>query len=367
MNHRWGLLSFVAMLMVAGSAGCGDDEKDATPAKVTKAAWIYISEIGDGGWTYAHNQGRLQVEAELENVTTTYIENINDGDAVASEAAIREAAAKNDIVFTTSFGYMNPTATVAADFPNVRFEHCSGYLSGANFINYFGRIEQARYLTGIVAGRMTTANKIGYVAAFPLPEVFRGINAFTLGAQSVNPDVEVYVYWTKTWYGPTEESAGANALITDQGVDIIAQHQDTTAPILAARDAGIYAIGYDTDMSAAAPGTVLTSAIWHWGPYYAKRVRAVQGGTWTSENYWGGLHDGIAGLGLFGAMVTESVRAEVGTAQAAIADGTLNIFAGPISKADGSTWVAVGAAIPDAEQLSMTDAVMGVTEVNARE
>jgi basic membrane protein A and related proteins len=352
-------------LMLSQTA-CGDDEKN-TPAKITKAAWIYISQIGDGGWTYAHNQGRLQVEADLENVETSYVENIPDTDIPASEAAIRAAAeAGPDIIFTTSYGYMDPTATVAPAFPDIKFEHCSGYKDGPNFVNYFGRIEQARYLTGIVAGRMTTNHKVGYVAAFPIPEVFRGINAFTLGARTVDPSITVYVHWTHTWYGPTEENAGAVALITNQGVDIITQHQDTTAPILAARDAGIYAIGYDTDMLAADPDTVLTSAIWHWGPYYSKRVKAVQDGTWAKENYWGGMNDGIVGLGQYGAMVGAAVKTEVTTAQAAITAGTLNIWAGPITKADDSVWVAAGSAIADGDQLGMMDIVKGVVETNAR-
>jgi basic membrane protein A len=346
------------------AAACGED--DAKAPEITKAAFVYISEIGDGGWTYAHNQGRLQAETEIENVETSYVENVFDSDAAASLVAIRAAATNADIVFTTSYGYMDPTETVASEFPEVKFEHCSGYKSGANFVNYFGRIEQARYLTGIVAGRMATGNKIGYVAAFPIPEVFRGINAFTLGARSVNPAAEVYVYWTKTWYGPTEERDAAVSLLTNQGVDIITQHQDTTAPVLAARDAGKYAIGYDTDMSAAAPGTVLTSAIWHWGPYYVRRIKAVQDGTWTATNYWGGMSDGMAGLGQYGSMVSEPVRTEVAAAQAAIIAGTLNVFAGPILKADGSTWVATGSAMADADQLAMMDIVQGVIEVNAR-
>lgn len=231
--------------------------------KPLKIAFVYIGPPGDMGWTYEQERGRLAVQKAFGNkIETKYIENVPEGPD--AERVIRQyAVAGFDMIFTTSFGYMDPTLAVAKDFPNVIFEHCSGYKTAANMATYFGRIEEARYLTGIIAGRMTKSNVIGYVAAFPIPEVVRGINGFTLGVRSVNPKAQVKVVWTNTWYDPVKEREAAVALL-DSGADIIAQHQDTTEPQKAAQERGKLSIGYDSDMGKFVGDSVLASATWNW-------------------------------------------------------------------------------------------------------
>jgi basic membrane protein A len=356
----WKGLSMVVAVSLAGLlTGCPEDkEEEKKTEDPFKAGWVYISPPGDMGWTYAHDLGRLQVELDLDNVKTSYKENVPEGtEAVAAiEALVAEG---NKIIFTTSWGYMDPTLEVANKYPGVKFEHCSGYKTSTNMANYFGRMYQVRYLTGIVAGSMTTANKIGFVAAFPLPEVVRGINAFTLGVRSVNPAAEVHVRWTCTWYDPTLEATAADALL-DDGCDILAQHQDSTATAERANARGKYAIGYDSDTLSFVPNAILTSAIWHWGVYYKERVQAARAGTWTSQSYWGAASTGIAGLGAYNTVVPQQVRDAVETKRALIAAGTWDVFNGPINKQDGTVWVAAGADISDPDKLSMSTFVEGV-------
>jgi basic membrane protein A len=225
--------------------------------------------------------------------------------------------------------------------------------------NYFGRMYQARYLTGIVAGRMTTNGHIGYVAAFPIPEVIRMLNAFTLGVRSVNPTATVEVRWTCTWFDPTLEAAAADALLAG-GCDLLAQHQDSTATAERADAAGAYAIGYDSDTLSFVPDAILTSAVWHWGVYYTDRVQAAKDGTWTTGSYWGSIADGIVGVGEYNPVVPQAVKDEVAAKQAELVAGTWDVFYGPINKQDGSVWVAQGQDIPDNEKLSMMEFVEGV-------
>ncbi|MFH1811160.1 MAG: BMP family ABC transporter substrate-binding protein [Pseudomonadota bacterium] len=344
----------LAMLLLGGCPPPPDDDDD----DAIKAAWVYVSAIGDGGWTYAHNQGRLDAEASLSFLTTSFAENVPEG--ADATAKIRElAGAGNDIIFTTSYGYMDPTETVAAEFPDIKFEHCSGYKTAANMTNYFGRMYQARYLSGIVAGSLSPAGKIGYVAAFPIPEVIRGINAFTLGVRSVASGATVHVEWTSTWFDPNVEGAAADTLI-GQGVDVMAQHQDSTAAVLRAQNAGIYAVGYDSDMASYAPNTVLTSPVWNWGPYYQRKIQGVKDGTWSNETYWGGYEDGIVGLAPMASFVPQGVRTRVETVQSSLINKTWDVFQGPFHKQDGSTWKAAGEALTDAEMLSMDAFVEGV-------
>ena len=236
--------------------------------KEMKVGFIYISPIGEEGWSYAHDQARKFLST-LPGVTTSYVESVPEGQD--AERIIQSMARKHyDIIFATSFGYMDSMLKVAEQFPNSTFMHCSGYKTAPNMSNYFGRIYQARYLTGLVAGSMTQSNVIGYVAAFPLPEVIRGINAFTLGVRAVNPKAEVRVVWTKSWYDPAMEKSVAKNLIKE-GADVIAQHQDSNGPQEAAQEQGTYSIGYNTDMSRVAPKARMTSAIWSWNPVLRKR------------------------------------------------------------------------------------------------
>jgi basic membrane protein A and related proteins len=355
---RGKLLSVGLGILACGGllAACDDGGGETTK---TKAAWVYISQPGDLGWTYAHDQGRLQVELQVDDVETTYVDSVAETPEALGPVLDDLVADGNQIIFTTSFGYMQPTFDAAGRHPDVKFEHCSGYLTDDNMAAYFGRMYQARYLTGIVAGRMTTNGHIGYVAAFPIPEVVRMLNAFTLGVRSVNPTATVEVRWTCTWFDPVVEAAAADELLA-AGCDLLAQHQDSTATAERAAAAGKWAIGYDSDILSFVPDAVLTSAVWHWGPYYSGRVQAVKDGTWVSQNYWGSIADSIVGVGAYNDAVTQAVRDEVAAKQAELVAGTWDVFYGPVYKQDGSVWVAQGVDIPDAEKLSMAEFVQGV-------
>lgn len=329
------------------------------PVEKVKVAFIYIGQPGDLGYTYEHDRGRLMLEEALgDQIETITVPDVPEGpDAEKAIRDVVEAGAK--IVFTTSYGYMDPTATVAAEYPDVIFEHCSGYLTGENLSTYFGRIYQARYLAGLVAGSMTEDNFIGYVAAFPIPEVIRGIDAFTIGVREVNPDAEVHVVWTNTWYDPVLEREAAVALL-DEGADIIAQHQDTTEPQKAAQEAGKLGIGYDSDMAQFVGDTVLTSPVWNWGVYYISTVQAVLDGTWVTHEYWGGLADNVVQLADFSPLVPDDVKALVETEKAKIIDGNWDVFCGAVTNQDGVVVIPEGECMSDADMLSLNWFVDGV-------
>jgi basic membrane protein A and related proteins len=350
-----GLAFFILLAALALTACGGGAGESSDPFKV---AYVYIGPPGDLGWTYEHDRGRKAVEEEFgDRVETTYIENVEEGPDAAR--VIRQYAQEGyDMVFATSFGYMDYMYEVAEEFPDVLFEHCSGFMTRDNMATYFGRIYQPRYLSGIVAGNMTEVNSIGYVAAFPIPEVIRGINAFTLGVREVNPEAEVRVVWTNTWYDPVKEREAAIALL-DAGVDIIAQHQDTTEPQKAAQERGMLSIGYDSDMRAFVGDTVLTSPIWNWGSYYIDTIGAAMDGDWESHEYWGDMEDGVVELAEFSARVPDDVRSQVATAEAAIEAGE-DVFCGPIVAQDGSTLVAEGTCMSDGDMLGMMVFVEGV-------
>ncbi|MDP3180151.1 MAG: BMP family ABC transporter substrate-binding protein, partial [Spirochaetaceae bacterium] len=263
------------------------------------------------------------------------------------------------LIFATSFGYMDSMLAVAKDFPAVKFEHCSGYKTAPNMSTYFGKIEEARYLSGIIAGKMTKAAKIGYVAATPLPEVVRGINAFALGVRSANPRAIVLVEWMDAWYDPAKERAAAAALL-DAGADIIAQHSDTTEPQLEARERGKLSIGYDSDMSAFVGESVLASSVWNWEVYYADAIQRALDGTWSSRSYWGGLREGIVGLSAMSPRVPKDVVALVERTKKSIIGGKLDIFSGPIKGQDGQIKVEAKSALTDEQELTMDWFVQGV-------
>ena len=332
-------------------------ETETVAGEDVTVGFIYVGPIGDGGWTYAHDQGRLYLEEQL-GVKTIYKESVPETQDVEQEMRnmIDQGAT---VIFATSFGYMDFMEKVSAEFPEVAFLHCSGYKTTDNMANYFGRIYQARYLSGIVAGMKTETNKIGYVAAFPIPEVIRGINAFTLGAQSVNPDVEVEVVWTSTWYDPAKEKEAAIAAL-DNGADVIAQHQDTAGPQQAAEERGLWSVGYNTDMSAMAPKAYMTAPVWNWGPYYVEQVQAVIDGTFASHAYWGGMEDGIVALAPLTENAPEGAKEAVDAATAKILDGSELVFDGPITNQAGEVAVAEGAVMTDGEMLNMMWFVEGV-------
>lgn len=352
------LLALVMMLSVF--VGCENNASEETTEAVGSdmtVGFIYVGPIGDGGWTYAHNEGRLYVEEKL-GVKTIYKESVPETQEVENE--IRNMIDQGaTAIFATSFGYMDFMEKVSKEFPEVSFFHCSGYKTTDNMANYFGRMYEARYLSGIVAGLKTENNKIGYVAAFPIPEVIRGINAFTLGAQSVNPDVTVEVVWTSTWYDPAKEKEAAVALL-DGGADIIAQHQDTAGPQQAAEEKGAFSIGYNTDMKEMAPKAYMTAPIWNWGPYYVEQVQNVIDGKFATHAYWGGMNDDIVQLAELTDLAPDASKAKVEEAKAAILDGSLQIFEGPIKNQNGEIAVEAGQTMNDGDMLGIMWFVEGV-------
>jgi basic membrane protein A and related proteins len=355
---RWKLV-FLGVLLVTSMAlsACSPVNRRAAEGPF-KVAYVYIGPPGDLGWTYEHDRGRQQVEEEFgDDVETAYIENVEEGPDAAR--VIRQYAQEGyDMVFATSFGYMDPMFEVAEEFPDVLFEHCSGFRTRDNMATYFGRMYQPRYLSGLVAGSMTEANNIGYVAAFPIPEVIRGINAFTLGVREVNPDAVVRVVWTYTWYDPVIERDAAIALL-DEGVDIVTQHQDTTEPQKAAQERGALSIGYDSDMRTFVGDTVLTSPIWNWGSYYVDTIGKAMEGNWETHQYWGGMEDGVVQLADFSPKVPQDVRDRVAAATEAILDGD-DVFCGPVMAQDGSVLIAQGECMSDGDMLGMEVFVEGV-------
>jgi basic membrane protein A and related proteins len=361
------MVVLLALLVACGGAATpqpgGQPASDGSPViqladgERLRIAFVYISPIGDLGWTWAHNEGRLVIEKAFgSRVETNFVENVpeNGPEAVA---AIRDFAEQGyHVIFTTSFGLMDPTIEVAEEFPNTWFIHISGYKSAPNVSTVFGRMEIPRYLSGIVAGRATENNKLGYVAAFDIPEVVRGINAFTLGVRSVQPEAEVHVRYTQTWFDPELEGNAAQALL-DEGADVLAQHQDSRATSLAAQAAGAYSIGYDSDMSRFAGESVLTSPIWNWGPKYVSIVQQIFEGTYQSESYYG---SDIVGLAPFSFHVDYETRAMVAAQDKAIRAGEADVFCGPIYSNTEVLVVAEGRCLTDTELLSMDWYVEGV-------
>ncbi len=313
-------------------------------ADPVKAAFVYIGPTGDHGWTYAHDQGANMVQDQLgDGVVITRIESVAENSD--SERVITSLARKNDIIFTTSFGYMNPTVKVAARYPDVKFEHATGYMRPTdNISTYSARFYEGRHVIGKIAGRMTNSNIIGYIASFPIPEVIRGINAAFLAAKSVNPDIQIKIIWVYTWFDPGKEADAARALIA-QGADIIMQHTDSTAPMTVAEDEGVLAFGQASDMTAWGPNAHLTSIIDEWGPYYVARVKAVADGTWTSTDTFDGVEEGMVEFAPFTNMPDEVMW----EAQDTILDldvGAVHPFTGPINRQDGSPWLAEGETPP---------------------
>ena len=357
MNRR----VFAALLLVPTMLGSMMTQVIAQEQPL-KVAFVYIGPALEPGWSYSHDQGRLAIEAAFPDIETAYVENVPENPA-DSERVIRDFAQNGyGLIFTTSFGYMDPTINVAKDFPDVKFVHISGYKTADNVTNAFGKMEEPRYVTGIIAGLMTKSNVIGYVAAFPIPEVIRGINAFTLGVRSVNPNATVKVIWTSTWFDPQKERAAAEALL-DSGADVLAQHQDSTATALAAQDRGAYAIGYHVDMAAQAPNAILTGPVWDWGSYYINVVQSVVNGTWTNTPYWGGWKDGVVDLAPYNPIIPVEIQAQADAVAAKFKSGEMTIttiFTGPLNDNTGEQKLAEGQSLTDEELLSIMWFVEGV-------
>ncbi|MDH3661253.1 MAG: BMP family ABC transporter substrate-binding protein [Alphaproteobacteria bacterium] len=324
-----------------------------------KAGFIYPGPVGDAGWAFSHDAGRQALE-QLPFVSgTSFIESVPEDPELVVAALEDLVAEGNNLIFGASYGYMDPMMEVAKRHPNVVFMHNSGFKTQPNAGTYFGRIYQARYLSGIVAGAMTESNVIGYVAAFPIPEVIRGINAFTLGAQSVNPEVQVKVDWTNTWYGPGIEQETAEGLL-DQSADVITIHQDSPAAILAASRRGKYAIGYHSDMRAFAPDATLTSVVWNWSGLYQQVASDMAEGAWKPDQIWSGLDKGVVDLAPISDKVPWSVRSLVEQRRQAVIDKKIRIFEGPIRDAEGEIRVPSGKVLSDADLLTMDYYVLGV-------
>ena len=292
-----------------------------------RAGFVYVGPVGDHGWTYRHDVGRKDLEAALgDQVATTFVENVSEGPD--AERVIRQlAAAGNNIVFTTSFGFMNPTARVAQQFPDVKFEHCTGYKTAGNLAVYNARFYEGRTVIGTIAGRMSEAGTAGYIASFPIPEVVMGINAFFLAARKINPDFQVRIVWVNSWYDPGKEADAAKTLI-DQGADIIVQHTDSPAALQVAEERGVHAFGQASDMSKFAPNAQLTAIVDNWGPYYIERGKAIQDGTWETHNIWAGLKEGMVEIAPYGPAVPADVAAEADQIKNAIIAGELHPFDG---------------------------------------
>jgi len=298
----------------------------------------------------------------VPNVETAFLENVPDSQADAERAIRGYAEEGYQVIVATSFGYGPAVLAVAPQFPDIQFIHISGYQTAENVSTAFGKIEEPQYVTGYVAAKMAETGKLGYVGAFPIPEVIRGINAFTLGAQAANPDVSVQVVWTNTWFDPQLESAAAQSLI-DLGVEVLATNQDSAAPQQVAEAAGKYSVGYNVDMSSSAPNAVLTSAIWNWGTYYIWAVQEIMAGNWSTNQYWGSWAEEVVDLAPIAAFVPEDVATEADALAEEFRTGTrgvTDIFTGPITRQDGSEGVAEGASMSDEEILTMDWFVQGV-------
>jgi simple sugar transport system substrate-binding protein len=326
-----------------------------------QVGFVYVGSVGDLGWTYEHDRARLAVEEHFgDAVETTYVENVPEG-ADAERVLTQMALSGADLIFTTSFGYMDPTNAVAERFPNVRFEHATGYRRDhPNVSTYSARFYEGRAVMGHIAGHMTESNIVGYIASFPIPEVIRGINSAFIHAQEVNPDVEFRVVWAYTWFDPAVEAEAAQALI-DQGADVIMQHTDSTAPMTVLAEAGAIGFGQASDMYQFAPAPRVSAIIDDWAPYYIARTQAVMDGTGESTDTWDGIGPGMVGIGEMTDAIPAEVRASAQAMVEAIASGDYHPFTGPLNRQDGSAWLAEGEVADDGTLAGMNFYVEGIT------
>jgi len=345
-----------AALLLLGSLG-----GSAEAADKLKVGFIYLGPIGDLGWTYQHDLARQALDKEFgDKIETTYLENVPEGPD--AERAIEQLVrAGNKLIFTTSFGYMDPTLKVAKKYPNVHFEHATGFKKDKNMSIYNGRFYEGRYIQGVIAGKMSKTGVLGYIASFPIPEVIMGINATMLGAQTVNPNIKVKIIWVNTWFDPPKEADAAKALV-DQGADVIMQHTDSPAAMKIAAERGKLAFGQDSEMIKFGPTTQLTSIIDNWAPYYIARVKAELDGTWKEEDTWGGLKSQMVVMAPFTNM-PDDVKKLAEDTKAAIIDGKLLPFKCPVVDQDGKTVECKGGDhLDDGQVLGMHFYVKGVDD-----
>ena len=322
------MLSAAVVAMALGAASAS-----ANAADKFKACWVYIGSIGDFGWTYQHNVGVNDVKAALgDAVETVYVENVPEADSAGAIERLARDGCK--IIFTTSFGYMEPTLEVAAKYPDVKFEHATGYKTAPNLTTYNAKFHQGRYVQGQIAAKMSKSGIAGYIVSFPIPEVVAGINAFMLGAQSVNPDFKVKIVWVNTWFDPGKEGDAAKVLFS-QGADIMVQHTDSAAPITVAEEQGKLGFGQASDQIKFGPKAQMTSTIDNWGPYYVRRVKAAMDGSWKSEQSWDGMAEGTVKMAPY-TNLPDDVKKMAMETEAAITAGTLDPFGGKITKQDGT-------------------------------
>jgi simple sugar transport system substrate-binding protein len=346
------MLSAAAAALVLGMG-------TAAEAADLKACWLYVGSIGDFGWTYQHHQGLEAVKKEFgDKVETVYVENVPEAD---SERAIERLARDGcNIVFTTSFGFMEPTLKVAKKFPDVKFEHATGYKTADNVTTYNAKFHEGRYVIGQIAARMSKTAVAGYIVSFPIPEVVSGINAFMLGAQSVNPDFKVKIVWVNSWYDPGKEADAAKVLFS-QGADIIVQHTDSTAPLQIAQEQGKLGFGQASDMIKFAEKSQMTAIVDNWAPYYIRRVNDVMNGTWKAQASWDGMAEGTVNIAPFTNVPDDVAKMAAETAEA-IKTGKLHPFTGPITKQDGTVVGEAGKGLPDGDILGMNWYVKGIDD-----
>ena len=342
----------LALAAVAAPASAQEDK--------TKACFVYVGPIGDFGYSYQHDQGRLAVEKEFgDKVETAYLENVSEGPD--AERAIERLARDNcDIIFTTSFGFMDPTIKVAKKYPDVKFEHATGFKMADNVGIYNARFYEGRYILGQIAAKESKAGMAGYIVSFPIPEVVMGINAFMLGAQSVDPDFKVKIVWVNSWFDPGKEADAAKALF-DQGADVIVQHTDSTAPLQIAEERGLKGFGQASDMIAFAPKAQMTAIVDDWGPYYIERVKAVMDGTWKPEDRWEGIKEGAVFMAPY-TNVPEDVAKAAEETEQKIASGEFHPFTGPIYDQEGTLRYKEGEVVPDKDLLGMNWYVKGIDD-----
>jgi len=344
------LMTTTAALSLAASAEAADK---------LKACWVYTGPIGDFGYSYQHDQGRLEVEKALgDKVETAYLENVSEGPD-ADRAFERLAREGCKLIFGTSFGFMDAEVKVAKKFPKVMFEHATGYKTGDNLGIYNARFYEGRYVLGQIAAKESKSGVAGYIVSFPIPEVVMGINSFMLGAQSINPNFKAKIVWVNSWFDPGKEADAAKALF-DQGADIIVQHTDSTAALQVAEERKLHGFGQSSDMIKFAPNAQLTSLTDEWGPYYISRVQAAIDGTWKPDNVWLGIKDGAVKLAPYTNM-PDDVKALAEATEKKIAGGW-NPFTGPIAKQDGSAWLKDGEVADDGTLLGMNFYVKGVDD-----
>ena len=342
-----------------GAAALAAGATGAVAQGAAKVGFVYVGPIGDHGWSYQHHQGLLAVKKEFgDKVETTFVENVPEGPD--AERVIDQLASQgHNIIFTTSFGFMNPTVKVAAKYPNIKFEHISGFKQADNVATANIRYYEGRYVAGIAAAKTSKSGTIGYIASFPIPEVVMGINAAYLGAKTVNPNVKFKIIWVSTWFDPGKEADAAKAL-ADQGADVLFQHTDSPAAVKFAEERKIFVVGQASDMKQFGPNAVLTSLVNNWGPYYVGRVKAAMDGSWKSQDVWGGLKDGMLQIPAFGAGVPADGQALAMAAKDKIAKGELHPFTGPLKKQDGTEFLKAGEKIADKDLASMNFYVEGI-------